>query len=205
MKRLVSLCTALAAISLIALSCQSAAPAKESAPSAEAAVPEVPSTPATDADGNLLGQYGTVRLVVDRNIADQKDEELVLVAPQPVVVEWQGEKALKVMANDKKEIRFTWVFDEPIPADQFAGITYKIGGFNSYSNYNFAIIYDEKESASFFLGNSKKSEWSEITKKKTQAESWGKPWLSSKKIRAIQFWTNSAKEVYVKDFDFLKN
>lgn len=212
MKRSFLLCFSVLSVVLSGFSCTSSAPAKDATPassqSKEMAEPSLAQAEtgvtATDADGNFLARYGTVSLVWDRNIADVKEADRVLVAPQPVSVEWKGEKALKVMANDLKEIRFAWVFAEPVPAGQFAGITYKIGGFDSYSNYNFAVIYDEKESISFFLGNAKKSEWSEIIKKSSQAESWGKPWLSSKKIKAVQFWTNSAKEVYIKDFDFIK-
>lgn len=160
--------------------------------------------PATDNDCNSLAEtLGPVKLVIDRDVSIPSEPPLT--GATATVVEFDGQKALKVTANSKGEVRFAYVLEKPITLENLVYLSWKIGGFyGGEGNYNCALIYNEGDAKgrllSFYLGKIDKNKLVAVKNNIRAHEQWTKNFKKTRELYAIQFWTdNPAKVLYITD------
>lgn len=147
-----------------------------------------------------------VTLVVDKDVSKNGIE---VKGGTVEAVKYLGEECLKITPNFNPEIRFAFVFDEPVSAGDFKGMTYSIAGFEGgIGSFNVGVMYEEMQGtehmASFYLGETLVDEWSEYEFILAEDEQWGSNYSADKKIIAIQLWSGDKGPIFLKDVSLTK-
>ncbi|MCR4736473.1 MAG: hypothetical protein K5829_15865 [Treponema sp.] len=148
-----------------------------------------------------------VTIVVDKDVSKGGKE---LQGAEVEVVEYLGEKCLKVTPNFNPEIRISFVFDEPITTEAFSGIKFACAGFDGGAGaYNCGLMYAEGDGGaefpmSFYMTDISSSEWIECNANLVANEQWGNRYSPSKKIQAVQFWSGDKGPLFIKGLSFVK-
>ena len=161
-----------------------------------------------DACNTLAADTGVgVTIVVDKDISKGGKE---LQGAEVEIVEYLGEKCLKVTPNYNPEIRIAFVFDEPITTEKFSGIKFACAGFDGGAGaYNCGMMYAEGDGGaefpmSFYMTDISSSQWIECNANFVADEQWGNRYSGSKKIQAIQFWSGDKGPLFIKGLSFVK-
>lgn len=148
-----------------------------------------------------------VTIVVDKDISKGGKEVL---GAEVEVVEYLGEKCLKVTPNFNPEIRIAFVFDKPITTEQFKGIKFACAGFDGGPGaYNCGIMYAEGDGGaefpmSFYMTDISSTEWLECNANFKTDEQWGNRYAPDKEVQAIQFWSGDKGPLFIKGLSFVK-
>lgn len=153
-----------------------------------------------------------VTIVVDKDISKGGTEVL---GADVEVVEYLGEKCLKVSANYNPEIRVAFVFDKPITLEAFSKIKFDVAagsddGNGGFGVYNCGIMYADGRpeggefplaffgtdcSSTQFLGG----EWDLVTEGQ-----WGSSVDKTRQVQAIQFWSGIKGPLFIKNLGLVK-
>jgi len=185
-----------------------AAEAEPAAETAKAAPAEASETaldePVGPASGNLLAEsLGAVRIVVDQDTSFTSND--ALKGATAVMVEYLGKKALKVTKNNRNEIRVAFVLDAAATAAGRTSLEFEVAGFDGWEgSYNCGLLFADgakpsgERAGSFYVGRVKKLAWTTVTANLSFDEQWGKNFSPEKAIYCLQFWSNSAKALYIR-------
>lgn len=151
-----------------------------------------------------------VSIVVDKDLS--KDPAKDVLGASLEVVEYLGEKCLRVTPNYNPEIRLAYWFDEPISLEEFKTITFDIAGYDGgYGAYNMALVYEEGKNPSsgewamsFYLSDIKADEWLSYSFDLVADEQWGQNFKSEKHIVGLQYWSGSKDALYIKNVGLKK-
>jgi len=161
-----------------------------------------------DSCNTLAADTGVgVTIVVDKDVSKGGTE---VQGAEVEVVEYLGEKCLKVTPNFNPEIRIAFVFDEPITTEAFSGIKFQCAGFDGGPGaYNCGLMYAEGNGGaefpmSFYMTDISSTEWIDFSANLVADEQWGKNYDPAKKIQAIQFWSGDKGPLFIKGLSFVK-
>ena len=166
---------------------------------------------ATDTTGNTLAKDTgvPVKIVVttDTSFAAGNPKK----SPKPQVVEFKGEKALKIRCNYDNEIRCAFVFDKTISAKGYKHLHFKIAGpfTGDGGAYNVGLLYtDTKENGerigSFYSSHICPEDWTTVDIDLTKDELWSNNFNDARSIYCLQFWCSAQRFIYVKDLSLTK-
>lgn len=165
----------------------------------------------TNETGNNLKKTtgDAVTIVVNKDTSFKSGD--AVKAPSCKVVEFKGEKALKIRANYNNEIRCAFVFDEPLSAEGFTKLHFKIAGpfTGDGGAYNIGLLYTEAKGSgerigSFYSSHITDDDWTTVDIDLKADELWGNNFTADKKIYCLQFWAGGQKFIYVKDLELTK-
>lgn len=156
---------------------------------------------------NLASTVGNVTIVVDKDIS--KAEPVPVNGANVSVVEYLGEKCLRITPNFNPEIRVAFVLDTPTTVGDIKTLKFSVAGFNGGSGaYNCGLMYDtmngNEHAASFYLSDIKADAWTDVTADLATMEQWGANFGTDKTIIAIQFWSGDKGPLYIKGLELAK-
>src|SRR5574344_2350429 len=166
---------------------------------------------ATDTTGNTLAADTgiPVKIVVDKDTSFTRNDPKK--CPKPQVVEFKGEKALKIRCNYDNEIRCAFVFDKPISAKGYKHLHFKIAGpfTGDGGAYNIGLLYTDandngERKGSFYSSHICPEEWTTVDVDLTDDELWSNNFNADRTIYCLQFWCSAQRFIYVKDLSLTK-
>ncbi|NLC92915.1 MAG: hypothetical protein GX677_05550 [Treponema sp.] len=156
----------------------------------------------------LATTIGACTIVVDKDTS-WKDIKSVKGADVEVV-EYLGEKCLRVTSNYNTEVRVAFVLDKPTSLKGYKNLKFSIAGFEGVpGTYNCGLLYTDtnnngERKASFYLSDSKKDAWTDVSANLVSSEQWGNNFNDSRTLYCIQFWTSATKAIYIKGLSLTK-
>lgn len=156
----------------------------------------------------LATTIGSCTIVVDKDTS-WKDIKSVKGADVEVV-EYLGEKCLRVTSNYNTEVRVAFVLDKPTSLKGFKNLKFSIAGFEGVpGTYNCGLLYTDynnngERTASFYLSDTKVDSWTDVNASLVSDEQWGNNFNNSRTLYCIQFWTSATKAIYIKDITLTK-
>lgn len=157
-----------------------------------------------------LGQDVTV--VVDKDISK---DGVDVQGGDAEVVEYLGEKCIKVTKNYNNEIRVAFVFAEPVDLSAFSKIKFDVAagsddGNGGFGVYNCGVMYadgrpDGGEYPLCFYGTDcSSSEWLGGEWDLESEGQWGSSLDKTRKVQAIQFWSGITGPLFIKGLSLVK-
>ncbi len=148
-----------------------------------------------------------VTLVVDKDMS--KASAPSVQGATATMGTYLGEKCVKITANYNPEIRFAFVFDEPVSCADLKKLQWSVAGFDGGNgSYNIAFMYEEMNGAehkgSFYLSDIATDAWTDNTADLKADEQWGNNFKSENEVIMIQFWSGDKGPIYVKGLNILK-
>jgi len=148
-----------------------------------------------------------VKLVVDKDMSKANPPDVK--GATATVGTYLGEKCVKITANYNPEIRFAFVFDEPVSCADLMMVQWSVAGFDGGNGaYNLGLLYEDmngaEHRASFYLSDIATDYWTDNTADLKFDEQWGNNFGKDKEITMIQFWSGDKGPIYVKGLNFLK-
>lgn len=148
-----------------------------------------------------------VKLVVDKDMS--KSNTPSVLGASATVGTYCGEKCIKITANFNPEIRFAFVFDEPVSCADLKMLQWSVAGFDGGAGaYNIAFLYEEMAGAehkgSFYLSDIGTDYWTDNTADLKYDEQWGNNFKPEEKAIMIQFWSGDKGPIYVKGLNVIK-
>ena len=202
---------------------------KDKAQTAEVGVPEGLEMFAEESDGptweatgekltgnscnTLAADTGVgVKIVVDK---DMSKDGVELQGADVEVVEYLGEKCLKVSPNYNPEIRVAFVFDEPITLEAFSKIKFDVAagsddGNGGFGVYNCGVMYADgrpeggEYPLAFFGTDCSSEEWKGGEWDLETEGQWGSSVDKTRKVQAIQFWSGIKGPLMIKNLGLVK-
>lgn len=166
---------------------------------------------ATDTTGNTLAADTgiPVKIVVDKDTSFTRNDPKK--CPKCQVVEFKGEKALKIRCNYDNEIRCAFVFDTPLSTKGYTHLQFKIAGpfTGDGGAYNIGLLYTDAKPTkerigSFYSSHIEPSNWTTVNVDLTKDELWGSNFNENRSIYCLQFWCSAQRYIYVKDLTLTK-
>ena len=166
-----------------------------------------------DSCNTLAADTGVaVSIVVDKDLSKDGIE---VKGADVEVVEYLGEKCLKVTANYNPEIRVSFAFEKPITLEAFSKIKFDVAagsddGNGGFGVYNCGIMYADgrpeggEYPLAFFGTDCSSSEWLGGEWDLVTEGQWGSSVDKTRPVQAIQFWSGIKGPLFIKGLSLVK-